>query len=77
MTYTKKEFGVELHAQLLLGNDYNEISNWAFQIYINHGLEFEKNLDNFVLKLIAMQEGPEFILSKEELRNLANELINN
>ena len=76
MTYTKKEFGIELQAQLHKENDYNAISNWAFQIYINRGLEFERDLDYFVLKLIAVQEGPEFILSKEELEILANELIN-
>ncbi len=39
------------------------------------GLEFENGLDHFVLKLIAMEEGLEFILSNEELSLLAENLI--
>ena len=75
MTYTKKEFGLELQAQILQENDYKKISKWAFQGYIDQGLVFENGLDEIVLKLIAMKEGPEFILSKEELFLLANKLI--
>lgn len=76
MTYTKKEFGLELKAQLLQGDDYRKISKWAFKIYIDQGLEFEKDLDYTVLKLIAMEEGAEFILSKEDLLILSDKLIN-
>ncbi len=75
MTYTKKQFGLELKAKLLAVSDYNEISKWAFKIYTDHGLEFENGLDYFVLKLIAMEEGPEFFLSKEDLKFLSDELI--
>ena len=76
MTYTKKEFGLELKVKLLQGNNYAKISKWAFKIYIDQGLEFENGLDYIVLKLIAMEEGPEFILSKEDLLILADKLIN-
>jgi hypothetical protein len=76
MTYTKKEFGLGLKAQLLQRNDYSKISKWAFKIYIDEGLRFEDDLDYIVLKLIAMEEGPEFIFSKEDLLILANKLIN-
>jgi hypothetical protein len=75
MAYTKKEFGLELQRQLLLGNDYNKIAKWAFDLYLEQGLNFEKDLDCIVLKLIAMEEGVEFILSNQDLLNLANELI--
>jgi hypothetical protein len=75
MTYTKKQFGAELKIKVLIGSDYNEISKWAFKIYTDYGLEFENGLDYFVLKLIAMEEGPEFILSKKELKLLADELV--
>jgi hypothetical protein len=76
MIYTKKQFGIELKSRIHRGNDYNEISKWAFTIYINYGLLLEKDLDYFVLKLMAMEEGYEFILSKEELLILADKLIN-
>lgn len=71
----KKEFGLELQKQLLLENDYKKISKWAFKIYVNHGLEFENGLDYFILKLIAMEEGPEFTLSREDLLIMTNKLI--
>ncbi len=75
MTYTKKQFGSELKTRILTGNGYNEISKWAFKIYTEYGLEFENGLDYFVLKLIAMEEGPEFFLSEEELKFIADELL--
>ena len=75
MTYTKKKFGLELKSKLIMKNNNNEISKWAFKIYIDHGLEFENGLDDIVLKLIAMEEGPEFFLSNEELQLLADKLI--
>ena len=75
MTYTKKQFGSELKAKLLMRNSYIEISKWAFKIYTERGLEFENGLDYFVLKLIAMEEGPEFVLSEEELKCLADALL--
>lgn len=75
MTYTKKQFGTELRKKLLADDSFNEISGWAFKVYTERGIEFEKGLDCFVLKLIAMGEGPEFALSKEELISLADELL--
>ncbi|NGX47000.1 MAG: hypothetical protein K1000chlam3_00369 [Chlamydiae bacterium] len=74
MTYTKKQFGSELKAKLSRESDCSDISKWAFKIYTDYGLEFESGLDYFVLKLVAMEEGPEFLLSKEELELLADEL---
>ncbi len=47
MTYTKKEFGLELKAQLLQGNNCNKISKWAFKIYIDQGLACEKGVFDF------------------------------
>ena len=72
MTYTKKQFGLELKAKINMGNDCNEISKWAFKVYLDYGLDFEKGSDYFVLKLIAIEEGPEFVLSKHELLIIAN-----
>lgn len=73
--YTKKQFGLELKSKLLAGDRWDEISKWAFQIYLDYISEFESGLGHVVLKLVAMEEGSEFLLSEEELRSLANELI--
>ena len=76
MTYTKKQFGLELKEKINMGNDCKEISKWAFKVYLDYGLNFEKGLDYFVLKLIAIEEGHEFFLSKDELLTMANQLRN-
>jgi hypothetical protein len=74
MAYTKKQFGLELKEKIVEGSNSQEISKWAFKVYTDHGLNFEDGLDYFVLKLVAMEEGPEFSLSKDDLILLANEL---
>jgi hypothetical protein len=75
MTYTKKQFGLELKEKIVTGSSTQEISRWAFKVYIDHGLEFESGLDYYVLKLVAMEEGVEFSLTRDDLILLANELI--
>lgn len=72
--YTKKQFGTILKAKIATGISNQEIAEWAFEIYNRYELDFEKNLDQIVLQLVAMGEGPEFFLSKKELLSLANEL---
>ncbi|MCB1067107.1 MAG: hypothetical protein KDK56_02870 [Simkania sp.] len=76
MTFTKKQFGKELKSKLVSGQNQVEIAKWAFQIYIDYGLELQIGLDEYVLKLVSMEEGPEFFLSKNELYSLAENLIN-
>jgi hypothetical protein len=75
MIYTQKMFGLELRSKLASGYDYNQISDWAFRLYHDPDLDLDKNLTMYVLKLIAMQEGAEFILSDQELELMANENI--
>lgn len=74
MAYTKKQFGLELKEKIVEGSNNQQISKWAFKVYTDHGLNFEDGLDYFVLKLVAMEEGTEFSLSKDDLILLANEL---
>jgi len=76
MKYTKKEFGLKLKSHILANKDFNEISDWAHDVYLDYGMSFEQNFQYDVLKLVAMQEGPEFILSNEQLLSLADKLIN-
>ncbi len=74
MIYTKKRFGSELKAKIVTGSSPEEISKWAYKVYTDHGIDLEDGLDCFVLKLVAMEEGPEFSLSRDELFLLAKEL---
>jgi len=70
MNYIAKIMGDELKRELSSGCDIVRIARMAFRIYHEHGLELSEKLDEIVLTLMAMEEGPEFELSECELRDL-------
>ena len=65
--YTKKQFGLELEQELIKKFDVIHISRWAFKKYLKLDLESEKGVDDIIMTLVAMEEGPEFEYTKEEL----------
>lgn len=74
MTLTAKEFSRILQAELDKDYDVVRIARVAFQLYQKHGVELTPDLDEKLLQLIAMEEGPEFEFSQEELKGLVREL---
>lgn len=73
--YSKQKFAENL---LLLANQNastKQVSDWAHNLYLTSNREFEEGLSEVVMKLIAMDEGPEFEYTKEELIKLANDLL--
>jgi len=77
MTYTAKDFGLELLDQLKMGLDVVRIARWAHQKYMNFGIEVEESVQQAILQIVAMEEGPEFEMDEKELINFAKNLINN
>jgi hypothetical protein len=76
MVYTKKQFGHALEEKLNLGYDAVRIARWAFdQVFIAPDIKLEDGLRSVLLKIIAMEQGPEFEFSEPELRDLAHELM--
>ena len=71
--YTKSQFGKELEEELELKYDIVTLSRWAFQKYTDNR-EFEDGLSKEIMKIVAMEEGPEFEYTKEELHELALKL---
>ncbi|WP_116964633.1 hypothetical protein [Fastidiosibacter lacustris] len=76
MTFTAKELSSVLQAELDKGYDVVRIARVAFQLYQDHGVGLAPDLDEILLQLMAMEEGPEFEYSVEELRKLAQDLQN-
>jgi hypothetical protein len=74
MTLTEKELGGILQVELDKGYDVVRIARVAFQLYQYYGIELATNLDEKLLQLMAMEEGPEFELSEYELRSLSDDL---
>lgn len=72
--YTKANFGRELEKKLETTTDMVELARWAYSIYLENGNEFEDGLDEKVMDIAVMEEGPEFELSILELREIARNL---
>ena len=73
--YGKKEFGKELKLNLEKGLRSAELGHWVYGVYIRNISEIDKELQEIMLFLNTMEDGPEFELSYEELDKIADELI--
>jgi hypothetical protein len=70
MTYTAKQFALGLRNQLDMGYDVKRIADWAHGEYLCHGRSFAPEVQSVVMKIVAMDEGPQFELSEEDIRRL-------
>lgn len=68
MTYTKKQFANRLSQQLVLKYDATRIARWAFNEFTLHCRELEPGLKSDMMRIIAMEEGPEFEMTEQEIR---------
>ena len=75
MTYTAEEFGIELLDQIKFGYDVVRIAYWAHQKYMDLGIEVEESVQQSILQIVAMEEGPEFEMDERELIAFAKQLI--
>jgi hypothetical protein len=70
--YKKFDFGKELAEQVHNKYDITYLSNWAHRKYLDHANQFDD--ETAIVTVIAIDEGDEFILTKEELLKLATDL---
>ncbi len=75
MSYRKKDFALRLKEQLSVGYNVVRIARWTHQEFVNHCRELEPGLQPEMMKIIAMEEGPEFEMSEHEIQTMANELL--
>ncbi len=74
MSYTKKDFGARLKEQLSANYDVVKIARWTHREFLDHCIEIETDLESEMMRIIAMEEGPEFELTEQEITSLADEL---
>lgn len=74
MSYSKKQFAQELKEQLDYGFDVVRISQWAYGVYLD-SRELEPGLIDIIMQVQGMDSGPEFEFTENELRKLADELL--
>lgn len=72
--YTKLDFGRELAEQVNREYDISQLSFWAHEKYMDYANQLDKETRKAIMLIIAMDEGDEFVLSKEELLKLASDL---
>lgn len=75
--YTTQQIGKELKEQLLKKRTAVQIGAWAVATYYDHVLEIDSatGIRKLLLCLGAMEEGPQFERSYEELNDIADRLI--
>ena len=71
--YTKKFFGKELKMKVLNKVPAYDIGHWAYSIYLEE--DVEPGLDDILLTINTMEDGPEFIFTYDELNQIADDLI--
>ena len=72
MTYSKKEFAKALKEQLDLGYEPKRIGSWAHQMYLQYCGRIDKELEEIMVDLFVLEEGPEFELPESKLRELVD-----
>jgi hypothetical protein len=72
--YTRRDFGRDLEMQLLTHPQTLRLSQWAYRVYLDHVHNLEPGLKDTIMAVVLMEEGPEFAVSKAELRCLAERL---
>lgn len=75
MSYSKKDFARELIAELDREYDVVRLARWAMHSYYQHSHELEDDVQNEIMAVVVMEEGPEFEMTEEELREFAGRLM--
>ena len=77
MKYSKKEIGEDLKKELNNGYNIARISNWAYNLlYIKVRDQPLSEISSILRDISVMDAGPEFEYTEQELRLLAEMLIN-
>ena len=76
MNYTNKQIGKELQEELKKGYNIVRISRWAFNIFYNHTRELNFTQRNILEELFRMEDDLQFEYTEQELKLLAEMLIN-
>ncbi len=74
MVYSKSAFAKALEVQLDLGYEPKRIGSWAHTIYLQHCGKIDRELEEILIGLFVLEEGPEFECPESTLRELVQSL---
>lgn len=72
--YSKKDFGNDLKIQLDQGYDPKRIGSWAHKMYLLYCAKIDIELEEIMVDLFVLEEGPEFEIPESQLRKLIDSL---
>ena len=75
MTYTKRNFGSDLLNEVNRGYDVVRLARWAMRLRSDRIREFDEGVKDAVMDIVVMEEGPEFEMTEEQLRDFAQRLM--
>jgi hypothetical protein len=76
MKFTHRKLGLWLLTQLEDSTPITAIAKAAYQIYSNHELEKDENVNEVLYDLMLMDAGEEFERPRQDLETLGLSLIN-
>lgn len=75
--FSNREIGKELKKQIDCGLDIVRISRWAYGIIFDYRDKLNPDLKEILTDISIMEDDPQFECTEEELRFIANVLIDN
>jgi len=72
----KIDFSNELLIQIKTKVSILKISEWAYDFFQNNCRSIDKSFEYDIMKIVSIQEGDEFELTYDELKDIANKYIN-
>ena len=75
MRYALQDFGQDLLQELEQGFNVVRLSRWAMRLYSDPDRDHNDAVDDAVMEVVVMEEGPEFEMSEQELRDFAERLV--
>jgi hypothetical protein len=76
MSEVNISFGTELLKKLNSGVSKKIIAKWAYGFYLDNSKNINKNFELDIMRIVAMEEGPEFDINTSELFALAEKYNN-
>lgn len=74
MTYGASKLKADLENELAKGYDPVRIAKQVFKVYFEQGRDIDPEIDNVMMQLVAMEQGPDFELSEAQFRALLKTL---
>jgi len=69
--YTRRDFGAALETAVLREVNLVALSKWAYRIFLDNVHDLEPGARDAIMRVVVIEEGPEFQMSRDELLEMA------